>query len=215
MIDHYCERTGPGLWAEPFNALSNLAFVIVAFVLWRQLARQPESGPSQRVLIVLIGVLGVASFAWHSAATPWARRLDILALLLFQTGWLWVYLREALGLSLRWSGLALLGLALGLLPAASQVDGSNPLPLYLPTLVVLFALGLHRRLRIRHAPNRLLAAAAMFAIALVLRTLDEPLCTAFPLGTHFAWHLLDAIVVWLAMRSLAPAPVVARAGAAS
>jgi hypothetical protein len=25
-IDAYCERLGPGLWAEPLNALTNLAF---------------------------------------------------------------------------------------------------------------------------------------------------------------------------------------------
>lgn len=29
-IDHYCERTGPGLWAEPVNALTNLAFPLGA-----------------------------------------------------------------------------------------------------------------------------------------------------------------------------------------
>lgn len=26
FIDIYCERLGPGLWAEPLNALTNAAF---------------------------------------------------------------------------------------------------------------------------------------------------------------------------------------------
>ena len=33
-IDIYCERVGPGLWAEPVNALTNLSFLAAAaFVL--------------------------------------------------------------------------------------------------------------------------------------------------------------------------------------
>ena len=29
-IDIYCERTAPGFWDEPFNALTNAAFLIAA-----------------------------------------------------------------------------------------------------------------------------------------------------------------------------------------
>jgi len=29
-MDGYCERVGPGLWAEPLNAVSNAAFLIGA-----------------------------------------------------------------------------------------------------------------------------------------------------------------------------------------
>jgi len=35
MIDLYCERLGPGIWAEPINALTNLAFLVAAFAAWR------------------------------------------------------------------------------------------------------------------------------------------------------------------------------------
>ena len=36
QIDGYCERLGPGFWAEPLNALTNLAFLIAALVMWRR-----------------------------------------------------------------------------------------------------------------------------------------------------------------------------------
>ena len=32
-IDIYCERLGPGFWAEPLNATSNLAFIVSATLL--------------------------------------------------------------------------------------------------------------------------------------------------------------------------------------
>ena len=44
----YCERLGPGLLPEPFNAMSNGSFLIAAWVAW-SLARaredcRPDSG---------------------------------------------------------------------------------------------------------------------------------------------------------------------------
>ena len=29
-VDGYCERVAPGLWGEPLNAVTNLAFVLAA-----------------------------------------------------------------------------------------------------------------------------------------------------------------------------------------
>lgn len=42
----------------------------------------------------------------------------------------------------------------------------------------------------------------MFACSLVLRALDEPVCAWFAAGTHFGWHLLNAVVLYLAGHAL-------------
>ncbi|MFT2588559.1 hypothetical protein ACMWPQ_29155, partial [Escherichia coli] len=34
-VDLYCERLSTAFWAEPVNALSNLAFLLAAYFLWR------------------------------------------------------------------------------------------------------------------------------------------------------------------------------------
>ena len=47
-------------------------------------------------------------------------------------------------------------------------------------------------------------------VSLTLRTLDEPLCGAWPIGTHFLWHLLNAVTLWLVS-----AAIIRRARAAS
>ena len=39
-------RTGPGLWAEPFNALTNLAFIAVAAILWRRAGADASLRPA-------------------------------------------------------------------------------------------------------------------------------------------------------------------------
>ena len=200
MIDHYCERAGPGLLAEPLNALSNLAFVAIAVLAWRHSAGVRGG----RLLAVLIGAVAIASLAWHGLAAPWARWLDIASLLAFQVAWLWIYTRETLGFTPRHAVLALFAFGLGLLPAAVHSSSSDGLLLYLPTLAALLGLGWHRRIRSAREPNLLLGAAALFAIALALRTADPWSCAALPVGTHFAWHLLAALVVWIAMRALPP-----------
>ena len=51
-IDLYCERTGPELWSEPLNALSNLAFIGVAALLWRR-AGGRHSSADIRLLLAL------------------------------------------------------------------------------------------------------------------------------------------------------------------
>jgi hypothetical protein len=44
-------------------------------------------------------------------------------------------------------------------------------------------------------------AALLFAISLTLRSVDMALCPAFPLGTHFAWHILNAAVLYILLRT--------------
>ena len=42
----------------------------------------------------------------------------------------------------------------------------------------------------------LLTAGVLFAASIALRIADLPLCGAFPLGTHFLWHILNAAVIY-------------------
>ena len=40
--------------------------------------------------------------------------------------------------------------------------------------------------------------AAILVVSLTFRTLDGPLCAAVPLGTHFLWHILNAVMLgWM------------------
>ena len=56
-VDHYCERTDPGIWAEPLNALTNLAFIIAAWLLWHDVGTIKEvkelSTPEDRRTIAI------------------------------------------------------------------------------------------------------------------------------------------------------------------
>jgi hypothetical protein len=52
----------------------------------------------------------------------------------------------------------------------------------------------------RLAARSLLAAAGAFALSLTFRTIDHASCGIVPVGTHFAWHGFNGLVLYLLVR---------------
>lgn len=194
MIDLYCERIGPGLLAEPLNALTNLGFLLAAACAWHAAGRRADG----RLLAALLAAIGVGSGLFHTYASAWAQWLDVIPIALFQVTWLALYARRALGLSAVATGgtVALFVLALAL--AGRWPDVLNGSLGYAPALLALLALGV---LDGAGAPaaHRLRLAAATFAASLAARTVDAQVCAWWPSGTHWLWHVLNALVLWLAV----------------
>ncbi len=204
-IDLYCERLGPGLLAEPVNALSNGAFFLAAWWIHRRARQQPgRRDRGVATLVALVVGIGVGSTLFHTIATPWTLLADVLPILAFQLVFLWLYLR-------RWTGLAPLPsqALLALFLAATLISRGQPGLLngslaYAPALLVLGLLGIHSLLQGRGVG--LLAAAALFLISLGLRSIDLLICPIQPLGTHALWHGLNALVLALTCSALVSAP---------
>lgn len=190
----YCERIGPGPWDEPLNAVTNLAFLLAAWAMWRRC----EGLAGGRLLAAALAVIGLASGAWHITAQPWAGAADSLSILGFVLIYLYLAGRDFWGLG-RGGALAL---AAGFVPAAALAGwaAARLVPIgssagYLP---VLAAIWLSAALLARRAPatgRGLAAGGALLALSLTMRTLDGPLCEALPMGTHFLWHVLNAVLL--------------------
>ena len=96
-IDIYCERTGAGFWSEPFNALSNAAFLVAA--LWSfRLARRTGADDAVKALAALVFAIGIGSFAFHSFAVRWAALADVIPIATFIYAYFGLALRRFLGL---------------------------------------------------------------------------------------------------------------------
>jgi hypothetical protein len=77
---------------------------------------------------------------------------------------------------------------------------------YLPALGALIVIGLLLEERRHRAAPYVLWAAAIFAVSLTLRSLDLALCDKLLLegrkvGTHAAWHVLNALALFLLLRA--------------
>lgn len=199
MIDLYCERTAPGLFQEPYNTLSNLAFLIAALVLAVR-SRRDGNGTSQtRILIALVALVGIGSATFHIFATLWSQIFDIVPILLFQLLYIWFYLRDRTSVSKGASILMITGFALAC-GVGTRFEMLNGSVAYTPSVLVLLGLGLHHA----RAAGRteLLLCALLFGVALVFRITDHAFCETIPMGTHFLWHAVNAIVLFLAVVAL-------------
>lgn len=202
MVDLYCERISAGLWSEPVNASTNLAFFVAAWAVWDLARRLRALSTGIGILIALIVTIGIGSSLFHTFATTWARVLDALPILLFQLLYLWLYSREIIKMR---SGYAV-GLLLGFFVAAyfgrqfpHILNGSL---IYAPAFLVILGIGLYHYRWQKHGRFDVLAAAGVFLVSVFFRTIDNAVCSSFPVGTHFLWHLLIPVVLYLFVRGL-------------
>lgn len=204
-IDLYCERVGSAFWAEPFNAVTNLAFIVSAALLVLVLYHdkyKADHDPAHWSLITLVFLIGIGSGLFHTLAVRWAMWADIVPITLFIVIYSFLALRRfvrlSIGASLLWSAVVL-ALTAGL-PALTGLRGST----YLPALLGMLVIGLILRHADQRSPsgNALLLSGCIFAVSLGLRASDAPLCDIFPTGTHFFWHLLNAIVLYILARAM-------------
>src|SRR3972149_2257051 len=75
-IDLYCERLGPSFWAEPVNALTNVAFFVAAWAAFRLWQREGNGDHAILALILVVAAVGLGSLAFHTRATRGAMLLD-------------------------------------------------------------------------------------------------------------------------------------------
>ncbi len=202
VID-YCERQGHGFWSEPVNALTNIAFLLAAaaaFALWR---RRRETDYPALALIVVTALVGVGSFIFHTVATRGAMLFDVVPIAVFIYGYFLLALRRFFGLGALASTAITLLFAAGSYLVEYTFHGLHGSVGYLPALgaMICFAALLWPRTRRRQTADGLALAALVFAASLTFRTMDGDVCAAFPLGTHFLWHILNACVLWLLLRT--------------
>jgi hypothetical protein len=195
-IDGYCERQSPAYWAEPVNALTNLAFVIAALVMWQ---RSAGLGPA-RALCAVLAAIGIGSFLFHTHANRLTAMLDVLPIVIFILVYVFFASRDFLALKPWQASLC----TLGFLPYAaltgaafSRIPGLGASAAYapVPLLILIFAAAT------RFAPQTsrgLVIGAALLVVSLTFRTLDQPLCDVLPIGTHFGWHILNGLMLaWM------------------
>jgi len=197
-IDGYCERLGPGLLAEPLNAVTNAAFVIAAALMWRRVRGLPLA----RAMCLTLAAIGLGSGLFHTFANRLTGLLDVLPILVFILLYVFAASRDMLGLKGWQAGLSVLAFfpfaGLGAAAAARLFPelGGSAGYVPVPVLIALYAALLARRSPV--TARGLAIGAAILVVSLTARTLDAPSCASLPMGTHFLWHLLNALMLgWM------------------
>jgi hypothetical protein len=226
-VFQYCERgTNEALLAEPVNALSNAAFLLAALAGFFIVLRRPpqERNADQLLLPVLVLFIGLGSLAFHLYANSAAALADVVPISVFMLVYLGLALNRFLGVPPAWTTLLVIGFTAivaitmqvrcgeGGVVSFNGLDSESVKPclngslFYFPALAGLIAIGLALSERGHKAAPWLLSAAAIFAVSVTLRSLDFALCDKLvfegrKIGTHAAWHVLNALVLFLLMRA--------------
>ncbi|WP_417250006.1 hypothetical protein [Celeribacter sp.] len=193
QIDSYREQVDFSFWSEPVNAITNLAFVLAALYVWPR----TKGLLLARVLAVILFLIGLGSFAFHTTATRWGEAADVTPILAFILTYVFAATRDFFGLGSWWAALA----AVLFVPFAVIVSpvflhigmGSSAAYAPVPVLIVIYAALLRRR-----APataRGMVLGAAVLCISLGFRMLDAPIYATVPMGTHFMWHFLNSIML--------------------
>ena len=101
----YCERgTSSALSAEPINAVSNIAFILAALMGLQLLEWRPrEQQTSDHFLLIgLVALIGIGSFAFHLLATQESELLDVIPIAVFTLVYLGFALNRFLGVPPGW-----------------------------------------------------------------------------------------------------------------
>jgi Ceramidase len=198
----YCEQLIALGQFEPWNSITNLAFILAAIAAWwRARSLQVRLGLSLGALIACALAIGIGSFAWHATHQAWAELADVIPILCFVLLFWYLSLSRMLGLGRRSAASATVGM-LGaiVLIAALAPAALNGSAAYLPVFVGLCMLGFLPPASATRTYLRL--AAACFAVSLTARTIDNDVCATFPLGTHWLWHLMNGAVIYLSLMAL-------------
>jgi hypothetical protein len=207
-LDNYCERLGIGGWAaEPLNSLTNIAFLIAAYCIYRLVkrARLPWKRYSDIYALILCMIaIGAGSGAWHIAPSATTNLMDVLPITLFINLYLLSLLRRLF--RWKWGAVILCFVLLHHLnyfaATAFSPDTLHGTLLYLPTWAILAGLVVIARLRHYPFARTLAMVTLVWTGSLALRTADIPLCSFNPYGTHFLWHVLNSWVLYRLLRLL-------------
>ena len=195
-IDLYCERMDATLLAEPLNVISNAAFLIAAWMLWRLRRDTPPNHSTP--LIALLVLIGLGSASFHLFANKLTMLLDVIPITLFVFAYLWIALTSVVGL--RWQA-ALAGMALfslvamlsGTMPAPYRLNGSIT---YVPCLLTIALLSAILWKNNRPAARLIALASLLFAASLTFRSIDRWVCPTLLFGTHMFWHVLNGFTLY-------------------
>lgn len=196
-LDGYCERLDASFWSEPVNAVTNLAFVLAAYLMWRRTRGDAMAG----ALCLILAMIGLGSFAFHTFAQVWAAIADVAPIVAYILLYVFVANRYYLGMRL-WPALGLTALfvpyAALTVPLFAQLEWLRASAGYAPVPVLIAAYAVILRKSAPKTAAGLALGATILVVSIAFRTIDSPLCARVPLGTHFLWHILNGIMLgWM------------------
>jgi hypothetical protein len=172
-------------------------------------------------MAVVLAVIGIGSYLFHTHANRLTAAMDVAPILGFILLYVFAASRDFLGMKGWQAGLvtaAFIPYAAVTVPLWSMVPGLGSSAGYAPVPVLILFYAWLLRDRAPETARGLAIGAGILVLSLTFRTLDEPLCGVWPMGTHFLWHVLNGVMLgWMILvyvRHMRAEPIPLAGGAA-
>jgi len=198
-IDIYCERVSSDLFAEPINFLSNIAFIIAFYILIRRLKDVSFGDKALKncstILTYIILFIGLGSFLFHAFGNLWSAFADTFPIMIFILFYLYIAVRFYLKQNNFVAATALIiFLSLNVFLGYAGIEEISS---YLTALFAMLLISVISLMRDEIEISRgLFTTSIIFMISLTFRQLDNFACSYMSLGTHWIWHILNAILLY-------------------
>ena len=187
--------------------MTNLLIVAAGLSGLRQ-ARSRGTGVYAEILCWWVVAIGLGSLLFHMTAVELTKWADIVPIGTFTLALALFCLRRFARLA--WPRaiayflifFTAISLITWLVPRWLH-EATNGTTVYLPALAGFLFFGIVALARGSPAGWHAIACAGMLLVAFVFRAIDQTVCVAFPLGTHFMWHSLIAAMLWVMLQGVA------------
>lgn len=200
QIDKYpfCEERICSWVVEPANTWTNIGYLIVALVIWRN---KTKGSPVRELFMYSSLFLFFGSFAFHGTGTVVGKILDVSAMYVLSIGVLTISLQTLLNLSKR-TAILFYTTILTVCVLFLVLTRGGYILFSLQVFLVLFAeFKLHRKKTAKLNPKYLLGSAAALSIAFSFWVADVSHGICDPnnhvISGHGIWHLLTASSIYL------------------
>ncbi|MBX9726469.1 MAG: ceramidase domain-containing protein [Rickettsiales bacterium] len=202
-----CERSSLSAFAEPLNVLSSFAFIIAAVAIYRQYKRHEDLRGKWiwdiRVLTLLTFIIGINSIAFHAFPNPTTELADTLTIVMFIIIYFWCVLFRIGRTTWFQAGICFVAFVGFSHILVSQFPRAlNDSIGYLSTMIALIMIAVHLHLKARPSSSHFMLAALIGVVSLFCRAIDREVCPMFPIGSHFAWHTLNATLIYILLKQL-------------
>lgn len=202
-IDIYCERVDSSFLSEPLNAITSLGYIVVFLLLFKNYKEEDIKSSSFMLLLSLLFFIAVGSFLLHTFANIYSAMANSFIFILFTLSYIAIVLRIVFYESWLKISLILLGLFMFSYFGFLEDYLDNPKELFINSsiqyapilfLMIVFtvALYLKRATLCKYA----FYALGLFFLSLIFRNSDMNLCDSISIGTHFMWHMANAMMLY-------------------
>ncbi len=198
----YCEQGLINHLFEPLNTISNLFFVVSAVLLFFYFKKKKITDFKSKLFIGLILLIGMGSLIWHIVPMMATFFLDVIPIAMFLVVYLFFLLEKIVAnkkIAMLVLGVYLLLVILGFIIFPTLFSSSGGI--YILTLLFLGGTVI-----VSYFKNILFKPVSvifvLFLVAFIVRQVDLTVCPFFPLGTHFAWHTINAFIAYYGVKAL-------------